>query len=176
MDTADLLGTAGTDRPELRAPRLERVTGPTLRPFSTADLESCVAVWLRALEARDGAAAPDGTAARVEARLALPSQWSVVVEQAAAVVGFATVLPDGDAALLQYLAVHPAHAGRGLGRRLLTAAVEHASGLELRLDVRIGNGRAIALYEASGFARTGAPVPHPLGGEPMARYVRPSRS
>jgi ribosomal protein S18 acetylase RimI-like enzyme len=153
------------------------VTGPTLRPSSPADLDGCVAVWLRSLEARDGAPPPAGTAARVRARLQRPEQWSVVADQAGAVVGFATLLPDGEAALLlQYVAVDPDHSGQGLGRLLLAHAIDRTAGLEVRLDVRIGNARAIALYEAAGFTRTGAAAPHPLGGEPMARYVRPARA
>jgi ribosomal protein S18 acetylase RimI-like enzyme len=149
------------------------VPDAVLRPFVPADLEACVAVWVRALEARDGVAAPAGTAERVRGRLARDDHRTVVAEQAGRVAGFATTVPEGPGTLLlQHLAVAPDVAGRGLGRRLLADAVAHAAGRPLALDVRIGNGRAIALYERAGFARAGEPVPHPLGGEPMVRYER----
>lgn len=61
-------------------------------------------------------------------------------------------------ARLSSLAVAPARAGAGLGRRLLLAveadAREH--GCErLRLEVRADNGNGIRLYERGGYARTG---------------------
>jgi RimJ/RimL family protein N-acetyltransferase len=50
------------------------------------------------------------------------------------------------------------HRGRGIGSRLLSAALEEAfrQGLgRVELDVRVDNGRAIALYEKIGFQREG---------------------
>jgi RimJ/RimL family protein N-acetyltransferase len=50
------------------------------------------------------------------------------------------------------------HRGRGIGFRLLSAALEDAfrRGLErVELDVRVDNVRAIALYEKIGFTREG---------------------
>lgn len=51
-----------------------------------------------------------------------------------------------------------AYRGRGLGSRLLAAAIEHAwnTGLtRLQLDVLVNNQRAIALYEKHGFQLEG---------------------
>lgn len=61
-------------------------------------------------------------------------------------------------ARLSSLAVAPARAGAGLGRRLLLAAEAdaRAHGCErLRLEVRADNGSGIRLYERGGYARTG---------------------
>lgn len=57
------------------------------------------------------------------------------------------------------MAVHDAHAGRGVGAALLAAVVDQADRwLNLRrleLTVYSDNGRAIALYERFGFEREG---------------------
>ncbi|MBD8905167.1 GNAT family N-acetyltransferase [Methylorubrum zatmanii] len=61
-------------------------------------------------------------------------------------------------ARLSSLAVAPARAGAGLGRRLLLAAEAdaRAHGCErLRLEVRADNGGGIRLYERGGYARYG---------------------
>ena len=77
-------------------------------------------------------------------------------------------------ALLHFLAVDPQYPHRGVGTRLLADAVEHsrAAGFEsLVLDVRVDNVRAIGIYERAGFAPSGEPHPHPLGGSPMQPYL-----
>jgi putative acetyltransferase len=57
------------------------------------------------------------------------------------------------------MAVHDAHAGRGVGRALLSAAVDLAERWwnirRLELNVYADNLRAIALYERFGFEREG---------------------
>ncbi len=56
------------------------------------------------------------------------------------------------------LCVHPACRRRGLGRRLLDAALAHmlARGAgEVFLEVAVDNGAAIGLYRAAGFQKTG---------------------
>ncbi|ROO87798.1 ribosomal protein S18 acetylase RimI-like enzyme [Actinocorallia herbida] len=52
------------------------------------------------------------------------------------------------------MGVRASHQGRGVGRRLLEAAVEHARHAGLRkveLTVRVDNARAISLYRSVGF-------------------------
>jgi len=59
-------------------------------------------------------------------------------------------------ARLYSIAVDPAHEGQGLGRALLRTAERDARAhgcVTLRLEVRIDNKRAIALYEKNGFTR-----------------------
>ncbi|HET6726097.1 MAG TPA: GNAT family N-acetyltransferase [Gammaproteobacteria bacterium] len=55
--------------------------------------------------------------------------------------------------------VHPGHTGRGLGRRLMTHAIEWAQASpefeKIELTVRSTNARAIRLYESLGFEREG---------------------
>ena len=48
--------------------------------------------------------------------------------------------------------------GQGLGRLLLTSACQHARDVDaakMFLEVRVGNGRAITLYESVGFRQIG---------------------
>ncbi len=59
---------------------------------------------------------------------------------------------------LEGIAVAPAHQGRGLGRALLVAVMAAArdyGAVQMRLEVRAGNSRAITLYRKQGFATTG---------------------
>lgn len=56
------------------------------------------------------------------------------------------------------MGIIPAYRGRGLGRRLLSAALNQAriSGLiRVELSVHADNTRAVALYEKTGFIREG---------------------
>jgi RimJ/RimL family protein N-acetyltransferase len=56
------------------------------------------------------------------------------------------------------LGILPAYRGRGLGTRLLNAALEAAFAagfVRIELDVYAGNARAIALYEKAGFVKEG---------------------
>ena len=62
--------------------------------------------------------------------------------------------------------------GRGLGRRLMTEAIEAAwlRGMErIELEVFASNTRAIALYEALGFRREGLKAPRPQAGRAVRR-------
>ncbi|HET8898584.1 MAG TPA: N-acetyltransferase [Rhodanobacteraceae bacterium] len=58
---------------------------------------------------------------------------------------------------LYSLVAAPEARGRGVGRALLAAAERHARrrGRELRLEVRVDNTAAIALYESAGYQRFG---------------------
>jgi ribosomal protein S18 acetylase RimI-like enzyme len=51
------------------------------------------------------------------------------------------------------IAVHPDHQQRGLGRRLLAACEDALPTDRIRLTVRAGNAKAIALYEQTGYCR-----------------------
>lgn len=71
---------------------------------------------------------------------------------------------SGHKAQLIAMYVLPAYRGRGIGRRLVDAAIAHArarAGLRtLTLTVTAGNTAALALYQAAGF--------HAFGTEPLA--------
>jgi GNAT superfamily N-acetyltransferase len=88
----------------------------------------------------------------------------LIAEADGRVVGFAAVqgcvppsdldeCPDGYA-LVSDLSVTESWRGRGVGRRLLAAAEEHARGcgaLELRIGVLVGNHSAQHLYASLGY-------------------------
>src|SRR5262245_31132049 len=74
-----------------------------------------------------------------------------------AVVGFTAVHPRECEMFLLF--VHPAHAGRGVGRALLAAAHEALRAADCReafLYTHEDNKRALAVYEAAGYRRDGS--------------------
>jgi len=86
-----------------------------------------------------------------------PNVLLVAVDETDGIVGYAAVHPaDGEMFLLF---VHPAHAGRGIGRTLLAAAHDalRAAGCrEAFLFVHEQNERALAVYAAAGYSRDGS--------------------
>ena len=89
-----------------------------------------------------------------------PTVRFLVLDEAQGLIGDAIVAfrRGSGIARLYSIAIDPAAAGRGLGRRLL-AACEEAAGERkaraLRLEVRSDNVAAIALYESAGYGRFG---------------------
>jgi len=84
----------------------------------------------------------------------------IVAENKDGICGYALLLIRRGTALarLYSLAVAPEYAGRGIGRRLLTAAEEAAFEAErivLRLEVRADNQSALQLYKTSGYRDCG---------------------
>ena len=84
-----------------------------------------------------------------------PDEWDkLVIEN---VVGFAAVHPqEGE---MYLLFVHPEHAGRGVGRKLLDAAHDalRAAGCrEAFLYTHEQNERALTVYQAAGYRRDGS--------------------
>jgi GNAT superfamily N-acetyltransferase len=79
-----------------------------------------------------------------------------VFEEAGAVLGFAVVLPrdDGDAEL-DGLFVEPDAWGRGIGRRLMEAAVEMSRRRGCLALKVVANQRALGFYLACGFEALG---------------------
>ncbi|MCF3938974.1 ribosomal protein S18-alanine N-acetyltransferase [Gordonia tangerina] len=77
------------------------------------------------------------------------------------VVGYAGISTLGSPGDLECeihtIAVAPTHRGRGYGRALLAAllAVADECGASVYLEVRTDNDTAIALYEGTGFVRSG---------------------
>ncbi|UUZ90604.1 GNAT family N-acetyltransferase [Paenibacillus sp. P25] len=64
----------------------------------------------------------------------------------------------GRPACIHRLAVDPAYQGRGLGKRSLQHAEEHARSLgcsSIRLDVYTGNPAAVGMYERAGYIAVG---------------------
>ncbi|WP_308637356.1 GNAT family N-acetyltransferase [Paenibacillus silvisoli] len=64
----------------------------------------------------------------------------------------------GEPACIHRLAVYPLCQGRGIGRRLLRFAEEHArsaGGSSIRLDVYSGNDGAVGMYRRAGYSEVG---------------------
>jgi ribosomal protein S18 acetylase RimI-like enzyme len=86
-----------------------------------------------------------------------PNVLLVAVDEAEGVVGYTAVHPeDGE---LFLLFVHPAYAGRGIGRMLLAAAhdaLRAAGSQQAYLFVHEQNERALAVYAAAGYRLDGS--------------------
>lgn len=70
-------------------------------------------------------------------------------------IGYAGLARVDAEAEVHTLAVDIRHQGRGIGRALLRALLEHARGATVFLEVRTDNESAIALYRSEGFAVVG---------------------
>ena len=111
-------------------------------------------VYPTAQTAREGLEAPTLYVAEAQARLAGAVILNQTPEAGYAGIAWPSGARDEQALVVHTLCVHPDFAGRGVGRALLSFAVDLAADRDLaavRLDVWDGNARAIALYEACGF-------------------------
>ena len=92
------------------------------------------------------------------ARLIDEGSVSVLEMPDEAIAALIVLLPQADHLLLDNVAVHPDHQGRGLGRRLVAFAESEARRLgyaELRLYTHQRMTENIALYARLGFRETG---------------------
>jgi predicted N-acetyltransferase YhbS len=129
----------------------------TIRPLKTpADADAFRSLneeWIArhfAMEDEDRRQLADPVAAYIE-----PGGEILIAEVEGQPVGCVAVAPDGTGAFeLSKMAVSPDLRGRGVGRQLLTAAVEHARSLGAR-SLFLGSStklaNAVHLYEAAGF-------------------------
>jgi ribosomal protein S18 acetylase RimI-like enzyme len=90
--------------------------------------------------------------------LALPNTWhGVILQHEGESIGMGRIIGDGGTAFqIVDMCVHPAHQGRGLGKRIMAALTEE---LERRAPATayvslIADGPARFLYEKFGFADT----------------------
>jgi ribosomal protein S18 acetylase RimI-like enzyme len=86
-----------------------------------------------------------------------PNLLLVAVDDIDRVVGYTAVHPEDGEMFLLF--VHPAHAGRGIGRALLAAAhdaLRAAGCTEAFLFVHEQNERALAVYAAAGYRPDGS--------------------
>lgn len=92
----------------------------------------------------------------------IANHWVFVLTEAGAeagaVVGALVLIPQADGLLLDNVAVHPDHQGRGLGRRLIDFAEAEAlrrGHAALDLYTHEAMTENIAMYRALGYAKTG---------------------
>ena len=167
----------------------------TLRPMTLADCERVSEIRIRGWRHAYRGLMPEAylagldvaaDAERRRARFARGdgSVGNLVAERDGEVLGWVAYGPcrddgtdTGDAELYAiYLA--PEHIGAGLGRALLTEAVERCSAYpRMCLWVVKGNASARRFYEKAGFRPDGAEEPFEAGGVPVpeVRYVRELR-
>lgn len=88
-----------------------------------------------------------------------PGRWYVGAQDGSgALVGYAGLWFDGEDVQVMTVGTDLAHQGRGIGRLLLTALLDHGRRLGARaalLEVRVDNAPALHLYESAGFERLG---------------------
>jgi ribosomal-protein-alanine N-acetyltransferase len=75
----------------------------------------------------------------------------LVARDNGSLIGYAGLARSGEDAEVHTLAVDPVYQGRGIGRTLLRALLDHATGANVFLEVRTDNEPAIALYRSEGF-------------------------
>ncbi len=114
-----------------------------------------------------GAEPPVDVEARTERQLELITQEGTawVLEEGDAVVGHLNLHARVRGVLSVGMAILPVARGRGGGRALLHAAIEHARGSgahKLDLEVWVDNPRAIAFYASAGFEVEGLRRDHYL--------------
>jgi ribosomal-protein-alanine N-acetyltransferase len=125
-----------------------------VRPLGAADLDQLDRLERQLFDA--AAWSRQSFAEEIEA----DGRWYLGAERAAdgALIGYAGLWYDGYDAQVMTIAVDGAHQGHGLGRRLLTALIEHAREVgagQVLLEVRVDNAPAIHLYESLGFVMLG---------------------
>lgn len=120
-----------------------------------ADLDDVLAVSDAAFDPRFGEA---WSAAQLRGTLTQPGSWLRLAMSDRVALGFSLCRPLVDEAELLLIAVHPDARGNGVGRALLTSAVNDAGDRGMSsvfLEMRDGNAAAQALYRAVGFAEVG---------------------
>lgn len=103
------------------------------------------------------------------------SRQVLVAEEAGDVVAYGSVLMSDRTADVQRIAVRPDRWRTGLGRRLLTALLRHATDRgcqEALLEVREDNEAALALYRHQGFESIARRAGYYLGGTVDALVLR----
>ncbi|MGH3998704.1 MAG: ribosomal protein S18-alanine N-acetyltransferase [Pseudonocardiaceae bacterium] len=79
----------------------------------------------------------------------------LAAREGGSLIGYAGMARAGGEAEIHTLAVDPTHQGRGIGRALLHAMLDHAAGATVFLEVRTDNEAAIQLYRSEGFTVIG---------------------
>ena len=138
-----------------------------LRPYTTADEQAAIALWLRTWQQTypgiDFAARVAWWRERWRGEL-VPNAEVIVAEADGILAGFVTIDASG---YLDQLVVEPAHWGSPLATQLVDAAKQRSPG-GITLLVNKDNARAIAFYEKNGFTYVSEDV-NPVSGRPVNR-------
>jgi ribosomal protein S18 acetylase RimI-like enzyme len=121
-----------------------------IRPFRSADREGLIGLWsvcdlLRPWNDPDR---------DIDRKLAQDPEGLLVLETDGVVIGSVMAGYDGHRGWVNYLAVHPAHRARGLGRLLMAAAEDHlaTSGCpKVNLQIRTSNSTVVSFYQRLGY-------------------------
>lgn len=104
-----------------------------------------------------------------------PAFYGLVWEEDGVVLGYVGTIICGDAEIA-LIAVSPEMRKHGIGKALLTGAIEYARKSDcenLFLEVRRSNSAAIALYEGCGFTPIGERKKYYADGEDAIVMVKP---
>ena len=124
--------------------------GVTIRPASPGDRDATIALW----EAAGLTRLWNDPRSDFDLALSNPTSAVLLAHDGAVLVGGVMVGFDGHRGWVYYLATHPEHRGRGIGRALMTAAEQNLRALgcpRIRLMVRGDNLLARDFYEAVGY-------------------------
>ena len=130
----------------------------TLRSFTPEDAEALLALNAAAFahHPEQGSLGMDGLAARLAEDWFDPAGL-ILAEADGELLGFHWTKRQGDLGEVYVLGVHPSAQGRGLGRRLLAAGLDHLSRVgctRVVLYVDSADGVAVQMYESAGFRVT----------------------
>ncbi len=123
-----------------------------IRPYQPVDENAVIALWRDLLF--DGSPHNDQQLS-LERKLAVDDELLLVAELDNEIVGTAMGGYDGHRGWIYSVAVHPQHQRRRIGAALLTALEElltAAGCVKINLQIRAGNDKVVAFYEALGFA------------------------
>ncbi len=138
-------------------------TDAAIRPAEAADapaVAACVTAAYEMYVARIGK--PPGPMLDDYAAV-IANHWVFVLSEAGAVIGALVLIRQADGLLLDNVAVHPDHQGRGFGRRLIGFAEAEArrrgyQALDLYTHELMTEN--IGMYRALGYQETGRRVEH----------------
>ena len=143
-------------------------------------VKESAAIWAHAKGYRDqnsDPAAVEETMSGIRSRLSLDGAVLLLARHSgASSVGFILFAPRERTLEIFYLGVAPEMWGRGIGRRLLLSAEDHARKIgqqTLELWVINDNDRAIDVYERSGFVATQELKRDVKSGRLERRFLRP---